>query len=48
MAVNLRVRRDPVTGEQAVTADPVPPVREELRAWIEAGPVEVSGDRLLE
>ena len=48
MAVNLRVRRDPVTGQQGVTADPVPPVRDELRAWIEAGPVEVAGDRLLE
>ena len=46
--VRHRVRRDPSSGELALTSDPVPPVSAELKSWLEQPLVQVGGDRLLE
>ncbi len=46
--VRHRVRRDPSSGELALTSDPVAPMSAELKSWLEQPLVQVGGDRLLE
>jgi succinate dehydrogenase / fumarate reductase flavoprotein subunit len=48
LQVNFYVRRDSDSDRLEISSESVPPVSKDLARWLETGPLEVAGERLLE